>query len=194
MVKLENKLQFPRLSLFSSKISILVFISLSNGIYLLGKVAPESIYKAYAFPSGYIASFFLGSPPVVDARGELFIPLSGQFIHIIKSCSGFGFFCLFYAFVVSFFFRPLVYPAIKKPGVRLVVIILALPLVYAITVFTNASRIICAYHAGRIGRLIFPANFQAALHQGVGIAVFLTVLILTAIFLERMVKYEQCRG
>ena len=166
------------------KSSIIVIIVLAVGFSCLEGLNPGTVYALYAYPAAFLASLFLGSHPVWTLDKEIWIPLIKNSIHVTPSCSAFGFFCLLNAMVVVHLF----YRFNKQKAFLFT--ILAAPVVYGITIVTNGSRIICAYQANEIGKLLLPSNFQAALHLGVGITIFLSVLMAAHLWLERAVPYE----
>lgn len=154
-------------------------IILALGLNLMEKVLPDAIYWLYAWPAAFLTSLFLGSHPLITGPQEITIPLARQSIHVIPSCSAYGFFCLLYAMSVVYLFRRF------KPLKAAAGAFLILPLVYGLTVFTNSCRIVCAYYVSMAGRVLWPSSFQAAAHLGVGVAVFLSVLMGVYLFLER---------
>ena len=159
-------------------------IVLAVGLTLLEKVIPQIIYLIYAYPAAFLASLFLGSHPILTESREILIPLLNHSIHVIPACSAYGFFCLLYAMIISHLFH-----RFRKQKVILFSI-LAVPIVYGITIVTNGCLIICAYYVNEIGRHLLPSNFQAALHQGVGIILFLSVIMGMYLLLERIFHYE----
>lgn len=145
----------------------------------LGKVFPEAVYWVFAYPAAFLASVFLGSHPVVHNSREVLIPLVDHAIHVVPSCSGYGFFCLLTALIVSSLWYRRDNPALVLYS------ILAVPAAYAVTVVVNGFRIISAYQAHELSRVFLPANFQAAVHQGVGVVVFLTALMGVSLWLGK---------
>ncbi len=140
----------------------------------------DQIQYLYAYPSAYIASFFLGSSPILTEGREVLIPMSNQFINVTSRCSAFGFSCLLYAILIINLLK------IVSKNMILVGCVLAVPVTYLITIIVNGSRIICGYYFHIVGQMVLPLNFQAALHQGVGITIFLSTLILVTLIFERM--------
>lgn len=163
---------------------MLITIVLAVGLTTFEKIIPQIIYLIYAYPAAFLASLFLGSHPILTETGEILIPLAGHSINVIPACSAYGFFCLLYAMVVSHSFHRFN----KKKAVLFS--ILAVPIIFGITVLTNSSRIVSAYYVNEMGRILLPSNFQAALHQGVGIVLFLSVIMGMHLLLERIFHYE----
>lgn len=157
----------------------LIFIMLAVVVAGFEGAWTGPIQRLYASPSAYVSSFFLGVTPVMTKDNDVLLPLPGQRIKVTSQCSAFGFFCLLSALLLMK--MPTIWPKKKI----LTGYVLALPLAYAITILANACRIICAYHIHQLGRMFLPDIFQAALHQGVGIAVFLSTLITVTLILER---------
>ncbi len=161
----------------NSSLFLIIFVSL--GFVALGKIMPDFIYILYAFPSSYIASLFIGQHPILTETNEILIPASKHFIEIIPNCSGYGFFCLLYAIFVSYIFR--LFPKSKA----LIYAILIFPCAYVVSIITNGCRIICAYKANEAAKGLLPNNFQAGVHLGIGIALFLSVILVISLFFER---------
>lgn len=167
-----------KISEFKIKNGIVLTIALAVAS-MEGMIAVQIQYL-YAYPSAYIASLFLGALPIITEGNEVLIPMSNQFINVTSKCSAFGFACLLSAILVINVMK-----LVPKSKI-LIGCILALPLAYLITIVANGSRIICAYYFHIVGRLILPLNFQSALHQGVGIAIFLSTLIVVTLIFERI--------
>lgn len=161
---------------------IMIFIAI--GMSCLEKFIPDVIYMMFAYPAAHLASIFFGSKPVL-ANSVIVIPMLNYSIEVIPACSAYGFFCLLYAMIVSYVFRKF------KPRKACMFSLAAAPLAYLITVTTNSCRIICAYHVHELGKIVLPANFQAALHQGVGIIMFLSVMMGVYLLLEKDSLYER---
>lgn len=162
----------------NSKLPIIPLILLTLSLWLLGKTIPAIIYNLFAYPAAFLASLFFGSTLLLTPEHKILIPLINQPIHVIGSCSAYEFFCLLY--VISAW-RISVH--VLKPTVFLLLLV---PVAYALTILTNACRIICAYQVYGITKLLLPSHFQGAVHQGVGIILFLLVLITTYSLLERI--------
>ena len=163
---------------------MLMIVVLAVGLTFVEKIIPQIIYLIYAYPAAFLASLFLGSHPILTETNRILIPLTSHSINVIPACSAYSFFCLLYAMVVSHLFHRFR----KQKAVQFS--ILVLPIVYGITIVTNGCRIICAYYVNEIGRHLLPSNFQAALHQGVGIILFLSVIMGMYLLLERIFHYE----
>lgn len=168
-------------------------LKMINGAVILGALIVSgfegamagAIQKLFAYPSACAASLFLGAAPLMTEGKEVFIPMADQMINVTSKCSAFGFFCLLSAVL-------LIKVLERLPKNRVLAgTLLAVPLAYGITLAANGVRIICAYYAFRIGQVVLPPNFQAALHQGVGITVFLSTLIAVTLILERDHPHEQ---
>ena len=157
---------------------ILSVILIAVGLDLIGKINPEVVYVLFAYPAAFLASLFLGSH-LVFTQGQITIPLLNHSINVIPSCSGYGFFCLLYAMIATYIFR------LSNKSKVILYSLVAIPIAYCLTIITNGCRIICAYQANEIAKFIFPSNFNAAIHQGVGIFLFLTVLMGISLVLER---------
>lgn len=145
------------------------------------------IQKYFSYPSALIASFFLGRSPVYAQAHEVFIPLSRQMINVTSKCSAFGFFCLLCAILIINIIKS--FP-LKKVFMGLFFVF---PMAYGTTLLVNGCRIVSGYYASRIGKMILPGNFQGVIHMGVGITIFLSVLILITLIFER-IFIQRSRG
>lgn len=168
------------------KYHLIIVIITAVSLTSLEKVIPDVIYRLYAYPAALIASAFLGSGVVFD-NGEIFIPLSKYTIHVIPGCSAYGFSCLLSAIVAFYLLRVL------KLRKALLFLLSAVPLIYILTIITNGFRIICAYCLNRVSGYFLPENFRAALHQGVGIILFFSVILFVSYIFERKLKHGQYR-
>lgn len=169
--------------LSKSRIRNVIILAIALAVASLEEQIVGPIQSILAYPSAVIASLFLGAKPMITEAGDVVIPMSYQFINVTTKCSAFGFFCLLYA-VLSINIVKLV-----RKNRMIWGFILALPITYLITLMANGCRIICAYYFHIMGQMILPMNFQATLHQGVGIAVFLSILIVVSLLCERMNGY-----
>ena len=163
-----------------SKVRNVIILAMALAVASLERMVAEQVQYILAYPSAYIASFFLGASPIMTEASEVLIPMSNQFINVTSKCSAFGFFCLLYAILTIN-----VSKLVRKDRI-IWGFILALPVAYVITLMANGCRIICAYYSHIIGQMILPMNFQATLHQGVGIAIFLSTLVVISLTLERI--------
>lgn len=164
-----------------------VIIAIAVAVAGCEGVLAGQIQRLYAYPSAYVSSFFLGVTPLLTQDNEVLIPMPRQTINVTSTCSAFGFFCLLCAVLL------INLPTSLPKKYMVMGSVLVLPAAYVITILANAGRIIGAYYAHHLGRLFLPHNFQAALHQGVGIAVFLGTLIAVTLILERLALRGQNR-
>lgn len=101
-------------------------------------------------------------------------------IIINKSCSGFNFMLICFVMISVHFAKN-----IKKEDIRKWLLPGLLPISYIITIFVNSSRILLAIQLTRfnvIKRLDIPW-----LHQGVGIFVYLSFLILIYMVVDKKI-------
>ena len=167
-----------------NRFSFIPCLILAMGLSMLEKVMPGGIYTGFAYPAAYIASFFYGTQPVV-VNGEILIAWNTGRIHVTPDCAGYGFFCLVWAMTFmagagSILSRGIIFRFLSTAA-----------LAYTTAIFTNGMRIISAYKVHELSKDVFPSNFQSALHLGVGIAVFLPVLIVVFLIMERRGGYER---
>jgi exosortase K len=158
--------------------NILKILLIAFALDFLGRTSPETVYLLFAYPAAFLASLFFGVHMVILNSQDIFIPLHHP-IHVIPACSAYSFFCLLVAMIVVDSCR------FQKLPRMIASFIVALPAAYIITIFINSLRIICAYYANEAAKVLLPSNFQSAMHQGVGIAVFLTTLMVVSVVLER---------
>ena len=144
----------------------------------------ESNKKIVTIHDTTISKHSIVSHPILTETNRILIPLTSHSINVIPACSAYSFFCLLYAMVASHLFHRF------RKQKAVLFSILVLPIVYGITIVTNGCRIICAYYVNEIGRHLLPSNFQAALHQGIGIILFLSVIMGMYLLLERIFHYE----
>lgn len=163
-------------------INTLIILLLAMALDLFGKIFPDFVYLVFAYPAAFLSSLFLGSQPVLIDSQEILIPLKHP-IHVIPSCSAYGFFCLLLAMTVTYAFR------LKNKSEFLSCVITAIPITYSLTIIINGFRIICAYHVHEMTQMLLPTNFHAVIHLGVGILLFLPTLLGVSFFLER----KMCR-
>ena len=141
------------------------------------------IYNLFAYPSAWLTAVFHGAGMERIPGGDIWINLSSRAIHVTPACSGFGFFTLLCLYALVFVIRRSARPFRGK------MVLAVIPAAYLTTVFANATRMICAYHVAHLSRMLFPVCFQAVIHMAVGIAVFFSVLILSHLFLQRILPY-----
>lgn len=165
-------------------IGVFVFMGIAVILFQLKDVFPEQLYKVFAYPSAAIVSLFFGSLPVVGKANMLVIPLSKNAINITSGCTGYGFFCILTAIYMYKIFK-----FISRERILLFVL-LGLPFCYFVAIIANGFRIICAYKIDRIGKMIFPADYQLMIHHAVGVAVFLSTIMFLSFLFERKYRNE----
>ncbi len=153
----------------------------------LGDFYGSILYSVFALPAARFAGFFFNTIPVFNEKGVLLIPLARSSIQITPDCSGYSFFCLMTAIFVVFY-RDIKWrmPVIERVGLILFV-------AYVITIITNGFRIVSAYKIHLIVSKNLPVSAQGLTHLVVGITIFLTVLLLVYLALERKVCYDRTR-
>ncbi len=153
----------------------------------LGDFCGSILYPVFALPAARFAGFFFNTIPVFNEKGLILIPFAHSSIQITPDCSGYSFFCVMTAIFVVFY-RDIKWrmPVIGRAALILLV-------AYVITIITNGFRIVSAYKIHLIVSKNLPASAQSLAHLVVGITIFLTVLLLVYLALERKVCYDRTR-
>ncbi len=185
-IKMFNRvLGFVAMALKNSlKTSVAMILITATGLLWLEKIIPQQIYSFFAVPSAIVASFFAESPSFLEEGGKAIILFHNHLIRVTQDCSGYGFFCLLIAILISFGLR------LAKRHKIFKFYIFAIPCAYGITICANGLRIISAFYAQKIAGAFLPPIFQASLHQGIGIVIFLSTLFTISFLLERKFNYE----
>ena len=168
----------------SYKESVVMILITATGLVGLGRILSQQIYSFFAIPSAMVASFFAGSPFFLEEGGQAIIPFHTHLIRVTPDCSGYGFFCLLIAILISFGLR------LAKRHKIFKFYIFAIPCAYGITICANGLRIISAFYAQKIAGVFLPPIFHASLHQGIGIVIFLSILFTVSFLLERKFNDE----
>ncbi|SCY42954.1 exosortase K [Alkaliphilus peptidifermentans] len=102
-------------------------------------------------------------------------------INISKACSGVNFFSMTFLMLVFSFIS-------KLKGVKLkwLALIDFLVFSYLLTIFVNGSRIIVTVFVMNLG--VFPARYEAIVHQTLGVFFYLGFLLLTHIIYTKLIK------
>ncbi|MBF0388133.1 MAG: archaeosortase/exosortase family protein [Candidatus Omnitrophica bacterium] len=152
---------------------------------LLGDHLADELYLFFALPAAWIAGLFFNVSPVIDEKGLIVIPFGHSSIQVTPDCSAYGFFCIVTAIFVVFY-RDIKWrmPVIVKVGAVLL-------LAYSITIITNGFRIVSGYKIHLIVARILPASAQGLAHLVVGITIFLTVILVVYLTLERKAAYDR---
>ncbi|MBU0469257.1 MAG: hypothetical protein KKD07_06775 [Candidatus Omnitrophica bacterium] len=166
-------------------IGVFVFMGIAVTLYQVQTVFPVQLYRMFAYPSAWIASFFFGSSFVVGQDNMLVIPLSRNVINITSGCTGYGFFCI----LIAIYLHKTLKVVSRRKAVSL--ILLGVLFCYSVAIITNGFRIICAYRIDRICKVILPADYQLMVHHAVGIVVFLSTIMLLSFLFERKYSNER---
>lgn len=181
------------------------------GLAVLLEILKQKVYWLFAYPAAWLAGIFWGIAPRISINGDVYLPLTMQGIQITQECCGLGFFTLVFGmwiyclgqskgivsvgllvfsiiserrktsistFVPLKFFKSVVQTSINN--------LMGLVIAFGITIVTNSLRIVSGFIAYRWTESLLPNNFQAVIHQAVGIITFLSILILCSIFFERI--------
>lgn len=149
------------------------------------KEVSEWIHLLWGKPAAYIAGLFFGqAPSLVD--GSWVIPVAGTLVRVTRECDAFGFFSLIAAVSVVHVFRKHRAKTIMKWWAAAGVLVAA----YSLTIVLNGVRIVGAYYAHAWAQALNLERFQAVLHLGVGVLVFLPVLCAIIIYWEKEFFYE----
>lgn len=142
---------------------LLALLPLSNRL-------PAFWRTAFVMPTAWIASWFMAADCIPTAQGCLLVtPLAP--VHVTLACSAARFFVLLTSLLAG---QILAARRAKASG-----LVLALLTAYSAAIAANATRVVCAWFAGRWTEHSLPTHFAAAVHLGAGIMVFLVFLILT---------------
>jgi exosortase K len=174
---------------FHSRSALIWFIAGTTAVVLnwSGDFFGSILYPVFALPAARFAGFFFNTVPVFNEKGLILIPFAHSSIQITPDCSGYSFFCVMTAIFVVFY-RDIKWrmPVIGRVGLLLLV-------AYVITIITNGFRIVSAYKIHLIVSKNLPASARSLAHLVVGITIFLTVLLLVYLALERKVCYDRTR-
>ncbi len=155
-----------------------VALAVSAGLaHFLSKFEPI-FYSFFACPTAHLVGFFFGVDPRMNAENYYVLPLGAGLIQIVPACIGINFFALtvgvwlFYDYDRLSWFMP------RR-------LLLGLGMGYLLTILANSLRIISLFYVESWLKPVLPSLYMGALHQGVGISVFLSLLIGYSIILER---------
>lgn len=131
-----------------------------------------AVARCFQLPSGWLASFFLGAPTVVD--GDNMRILTAPLVIVSEACSGIHFFA-FIAGLGSGYWC----------GVNIRRWMLLLPASYLITLFANAARIAMAWQFRRFSNGHLTEWLQIYIHIGIGIVCFLSITAILLYFIKQ---------
>ncbi len=133
---------------------------------------PGLAFQFFSRPAGNMAGYFLDAS-VVPTPEAILLHHPAIDVAVTEACSGFDFFTLIVALWAGWnFYRS----GWSRKSLRFALII---PFTaYGITFLGNVSRIVCAVQIRVVSLEIVPPSYQASIHQSIGVAVFLTVLII----------------
>lgn len=153
-------------------IMVFVYALLAFVFYLL----PSLELLLFVQPTGMISAFFSGGVITHHSDWSWSFIIQGLFIQVDQTCSGTNFFCLMTAFFLS---RPF-----KNSRQFLILLFLAYPL----TIFANICRVLGTTHLHLVIAPFLPARFYSGLHLGLGIMIFLTVLLISSFTCNRVLQ------
>ena len=129
----------------------------------LGKIIPDEWMEYFYLPSAWLTSFYMGIPLTHDAVRHCFkIDHPLYPIEIIRVCSGFHFFCMISALLLS-----------MRNSWNWKYILELLTFAWGITIVANAFRMICAQSARAWSTPWIGDHWQGAIHESVGSLVFI---------------------
>jgi exosortase/archaeosortase family protein len=152
-----------------------IFLSVMS----LPGIMPSISGKLFCLPVARASSFFLGSPSEVQKDGSYLIEAGGLPVSVSESCNAFNYFVLLYTLLMG---TCVYYLPIPRAMLNAFPLLL---LSYAVSVAANTARVIASVYVYKIGAAFLPGNYERALHMSVGIAIFLTVTLISFIFFER---------
>lgn len=124
----------------------------------------------------------LNAPLEITDNATPALLLPDRALEIAAQCSGFDFFTISATVLLWF---------AARRRAAIVCWLAILPLAYAVTISANCARIVALAWFAPFGKILLPANWQAAVHLGIGIGVFLPCLLLLTFLTER--KYHAIR-
>jgi exosortase/archaeosortase family protein len=143
-------------------------LAVFGGCLGIAEVFPFLRLEAFCRPAAILASIFLGCP-VEEAESGYVLFHPQREVRVIEACSGFDFFALLYAVLVT--------SACKYGGRCRWSALGLMPLAYAITLAANAARIVCAFCA-RMATELLPVGLpDESVHLAVGAGIFATFLV-----------------
>ena len=145
---------------------------------------PAVRLKFFCEPAARVASVLLGCPMSVQT-GSISLAHPTIDVAVTEACSGYDFFSLMIALLIGV----AVFRQRSKWLLRDAVLIFVA--VYGLTLFGNASRIVCAVQIRATTADLIPASFDAVIHQTIGVIVFVTLLALSWSLLSKF--YERKR-
>tara|TARA_R110000850_G_scaffold30618_11_gene84105 strand:+ start:1760 stop:2317 length:558 start_codon:yes stop_codon:yes gene_type:complete len=170
----------PKRWLRSHSIGIVLFLILQS----IPHFVPSLQIKLFSEPAARAAAIFLGTPLSIEPDAITLAHRSIE-VAVTEACSGFDFFCLLTSLLIGLtFFK-------SEPKMALKRACLIPAVVYVLTLLGNTSRIVSAvqFRSATFGNI--PASFDGIIHQSIGVAVFVTVLVLSWNFLTNYYDRQQ---
>ena len=160
---------------FAGMTGVAVFL----GLRAVGATTPELV-NSFSRVAAWLAATALGVS--LEGGVDPIIAHSLFPLQIVRTCSGWSFFCLLAALLVA---RALASPARWQCHLQLTV--LAVPLAAVITLLANAARFVTVVTGGRYVLPHLPPLAGASFHAAIGVAVFLPTLIVAYSLWERRI-------
>jgi len=150
-----------------------------GGLFLGLQALGSKAVNAFCRPPAAVAAGFLGLSSQATEAGGSILRAPGLEVRVGESCSGMSFFLLMSGLLAWSILR-------RKQSTRTWLgLVLVIPAAFAITLLANAIRIILAVYAHHVTAATLGSAYQHATHLGVGILVFLPILLLTSFLLEK---------
>ena len=125
----------------------------------------------------------MGVPSLPDTAGNVLLKVPWLDVLISDACSGFNFFALIVSIYTALVFH------LHGNGRILTRVVHAVPALYLLAVATNAARIVCCVYLRSVVDGLVSALLLDVLHYAVGISLFLSVLVATALYFQRRMSY-----
>jgi exosortase K len=150
-------------------------------LHAAAALVPGLVATAFCRPAAWLASCYFGAPVLFDADGAVLVRPQGD-VMIHAACSGFQFFALLSALAVF---------ALLDGGPsrrRRLALAASVPAAYLVTLAANGCRIVAVVAGSTLTDGLLPQDVLNSLHTGIGVAVFLPVLVAAYYALSRKVR------
>lgn len=154
-------------------------------LILYGKSESGGIVPYFVYWSACIASFLSGFPMEYSANGEVTLLHPHFLLQVIPSCSGYSYFAILSSFVVWRVLRKFTHQK------KYIILSVSLPVTLVIVIIANGMRINAAFQCLIFGGSFISENMKAVVHEWIGIAIFLPVLCIIHILIEKVAENEE---
>jgi exosortase/archaeosortase family protein len=163
-----------------------ILFAVTNLLWSGHRDVAEWIHLILGQPAAYVAGFLLGSPPsLID--GNWVITVAGTLVRVTRECDAFGFFSL----IASISIVHVLGRSPARTAWQWAMAAGVLAGAFFLTIFLNGIRIMGAYYVHAWAQALDLERYQAVLHLGIGVMIFLPALIAVLIYWERDLFYEK---